>query len=387
MVPALTATQPGPPRRRCGGFGIFYVPNGMSMPYWSPKAGGAARRGRPAADAAVAGQELRGSHPDVRRPRTTRRRTWSRAAGTHARAAGTFLTCVPFRLTRTAPTSTRRDHDGPDRGAGVVEGDADHVAGVGDRAQLHGWELVRRRRVLRLHQHDLLALRRRRRCRSRTTIRAPCSRCCSVRAAARTGRRGWPACGSDRSILDSRERGAERPGAASSGGSDRQQARRVPRLPLRDIGAAHPDGRAAERARAAGRGPAGRHAERLRGARRADDGPAGAGLPDRPDAGQHVHAGAGGERPRVSGDRGLGLASPAVAPPGQAGQPGAAAQDQRVPLPAVRAPGEDDGGDARGRRHHARLHALPLRDRDQRQQHALPRRSADRGGGPAAPPA
>ena len=39
MVPALTAlskTAAAPVRR----FGVFYVPNGMSMPYWSPKAEG-----------------------------------------------------------------------------------------------------------------------------------------------------------------------------------------------------------------------------------------------------------------------------------------------------------------------------------------------------------
>ena len=36
MVPALTAisrTAAAPIRR----FGVFYVPNGMSMPYWFPK--------------------------------------------------------------------------------------------------------------------------------------------------------------------------------------------------------------------------------------------------------------------------------------------------------------------------------------------------------------
>ena len=39
MVPALTAlagTAAAPVRR----FGVFYVPNGMSMPYWWPKAEG-----------------------------------------------------------------------------------------------------------------------------------------------------------------------------------------------------------------------------------------------------------------------------------------------------------------------------------------------------------
>ena len=39
MIPALTAlgrTSAAPVRR----FGVFFVPNGMSMPYWSPKAEG-----------------------------------------------------------------------------------------------------------------------------------------------------------------------------------------------------------------------------------------------------------------------------------------------------------------------------------------------------------
>src|SRR5216110_3103460 len=39
MVPALTAvekTAAAPVRR----FGVFYVPNGMSMPYWFPKTAG-----------------------------------------------------------------------------------------------------------------------------------------------------------------------------------------------------------------------------------------------------------------------------------------------------------------------------------------------------------
>src|ERR1700692_3115570 len=37
MVPALGAATAGAPVRR---FGVFYVPNGMSMPYWFPKTEG-----------------------------------------------------------------------------------------------------------------------------------------------------------------------------------------------------------------------------------------------------------------------------------------------------------------------------------------------------------
>ena len=36
MVPALRAEAAGEPLRRMG---VFYVPNGMSMPYWWPKSG------------------------------------------------------------------------------------------------------------------------------------------------------------------------------------------------------------------------------------------------------------------------------------------------------------------------------------------------------------
>src|SRR5690348_11945044 len=36
MIPALDAQKMSPVRR----FGVFYVPNGMSMPYWFPKSEG-----------------------------------------------------------------------------------------------------------------------------------------------------------------------------------------------------------------------------------------------------------------------------------------------------------------------------------------------------------
>ena len=114
-----------------------------------------------------------------------------------------------------------------------------------------------------------------------------------------------------------RRRGARRPRARHRPGRP-GEAGRVPRVRARHR-AAHRDGRAAERPRAARGRPARRRPERLRGARQADDGPAGARLPDRPDAHQHVHAGAGGVRTRVPGDRRARLAPPAVAPPGRAG--------------------------------------------------------------------
>ena len=179
--------------------------------------------------------------------------------------------------------------------------------------------------------------RRRRRCRSRT-IRAPSSSGCSARPAAPTRRRALARMQRDRSILDFVGDEVGEPRSASSARSDkikideyldsvRDIERRIQmaeqqnsrELPVVDQPVGVPD--------------------RLRRARQADDGPAGAGLSDRPDAHQHVHAGARGERPRVSGDRRHRLAPPAVASPGRAGQARAAAQDQRVPLPAVRVSG------------------------------------------------
>ena len=143
---------------------------------------------------------------------------------------------------------------------------------------------------------------------------------------------------------------ARSPGStAASGPGDQLEVRRVPRFGARRR-APDPEGRGAELARAAGRRSADGHPDRLRGARQADDGSAGARLPDRPDARQHVHAGARGQQPRLSRDRRLRFAPSAVAPPERGGQARTAAQDQRVPLPAVRASGREAGEDPRGRR-------------------------------------
>ena len=80
------------------------------------------------------------------------------------------------------------------------------------------------------------------------------------------------------------------------------------------------------------------------------------------------------------GDRRLGFASSAVAPPGQADQPREAAQDQRVPLPAVRVSHGEAGEDSRRETARCSTRACSSTARDQRQQHAFPRGSADRAG-------
>ena len=98
MVPALTAqsrTAAAPIKR----FGVFYVPNGMSMPYWYP-------RHEPG--------KLESLPPTLRSLEPFRDRVvicgglddesanLVKGGGDHARSAGTFLTCVPYKMTNGA---------------------------------------------------------------------------------------------------------------------------------------------------------------------------------------------------------------------------------------------------------------------------------------------
>jgi len=94
MVPALTAlsnTAAAPVRR----FGVFYVPNGMSMPYWFPKTEGPINE-LPATLRSLSKFKDRvllcGGLADE--PANL-----VKGGGDHARSAGTFLTGVPFKIT------------------------------------------------------------------------------------------------------------------------------------------------------------------------------------------------------------------------------------------------------------------------------------------------
>jgi hypothetical protein len=94
MVPALTALQrtAAAPVRR---FGVFYVPNGMSMPYWWPKAEGPLTELPPTLQSLAALKDrvlLCGGLADEAA-------NLVKGGGDHARSAGTFLTCVPFKIT------------------------------------------------------------------------------------------------------------------------------------------------------------------------------------------------------------------------------------------------------------------------------------------------
>ena len=94
MVPALTAlskTAAAPVKR----FGVFYVPNGMSMPYWSPEQEG------PLAELPPTLRSLNAlkDHVLMCGGLDDEAANMVRGGGDHSRSAGTFLTCVPYKLT------------------------------------------------------------------------------------------------------------------------------------------------------------------------------------------------------------------------------------------------------------------------------------------------
>jgi Protein of unknown function (DUF1552) len=94
MIPALSAlanTGAAPVKR----LGVFYVPNGMSMPYWFPKTEGPLTEMPPTLQSLAAFKDrvlLCGGLADEPANRV-------KGGGDHARSAGTFLTGVPFKLT------------------------------------------------------------------------------------------------------------------------------------------------------------------------------------------------------------------------------------------------------------------------------------------------
>jgi len=94
MVPALTAldkSAAAPVRR----FGVFYVPNGMSMPYWFPKSPGPIDQ-LPQTLASL--QELK-DRVLLMGGLADEAANLVKGGGDHARSAGTFLTGVPFKIT------------------------------------------------------------------------------------------------------------------------------------------------------------------------------------------------------------------------------------------------------------------------------------------------
>src|SRR5437899_6493211 len=94
MVPAMTAaanTAAAPVLR----FGVFYVPNGMSMPYWFPKTESPLQQLPPTLQSLSELKDrvlLMGGLADESA-------NLVKGGGDHARSAGTFLTGVPFKFT------------------------------------------------------------------------------------------------------------------------------------------------------------------------------------------------------------------------------------------------------------------------------------------------
>ena len=133
MVPALTAqirTAAAPVRR----LGIFYVPNGMSMPYWFPKTEGPMDVLPPTLQSLAAFKDrvlICGGLDDESA-------NLVKGGGDHARSAGTFLTCVPYKITNGADVFCG-GLDGPDRRSRTGQGNTAHVARARHRVKRHAW--------------------------------------------------------------------------------------------------------------------------------------------------------------------------------------------------------------------------------------------------------
>ena len=368
MVPALTAlskTAARPIRR----LGVFYVPNGMSMPYWSPQQVGPLSK-LPPTLRSLAGLEDRvllcGGLDDESANLVS-------GGGDHARSAGTFLTCVPFKLT-----------SGADVYASVS---MDQIAAreLAKETQLASIELGIESSAM-LGSCDAGAS-----CAYTNTVawRTPTTPLPVENDPRAVFERLFGTSGStdpaarlarmrkDRSVLDAvneelsdleREIGpgdqlkldeylsAVRDAERRIEMAERQNTRE---LPLVD----QPIGTPSDYAE---------HAELMM------DLLALAYQTDLTRISSFMLAREVSVRayPEIGV---FGFPPSAVAPPGQAGQPGAAAPDQRIPIPAVRESRQEAGRHTRGGRHDARFHAAALWDRHQRQQHPLPRRSADCG--------
>ena len=89
MVPALSAIR-NTPARGMRRFGVVYVPNGMAMEYWTPKAAGTAFEFSPI---------LRPMEPHRDRTLVLTGLDPGRGGGAHAGASTKFLTAVPGRMT------------------------------------------------------------------------------------------------------------------------------------------------------------------------------------------------------------------------------------------------------------------------------------------------
>ena len=150
MVPALTAisrTAAAPIRR----LGVFYVPNGMSMPYWFPKTAG------PMDNLPPTLQSLNGMKDRVLLcgGLDDEAANLVKGGGDHARSAGTFLTGVPFKITNGADVYAAVSMD---QMAARELSKETQIASLEPRHRVErdGGQL-RRRCELRLHEHHRVA--------------------------------------------------------------------------------------------------------------------------------------------------------------------------------------------------------------------------------------
>ena len=259
MSPALTAlaqTAAAPVRR----LGVFYVPNGMSMPYWWPKTEGPIGD-LPATLTSVSKHRDRlllcGGLADEAA-------NLVKGGGDHARSAGTFLTCIPFKITAGADVFAAVSMD---QVAAAEFAKHTQLAslelGIESNAMLGACEAARAAPI----PTPSRGARRRRRCRSRT-IRAPSSSGCLARPGAPTPGRGW--IGSSGTAASSISSATKSGGwVAPSGRRTRRRSTNTSRRCATSSAASRWP--RSKRARAAGGRAAGRYTDRLRRAREADD--------------------------------------------------------------------------------------------------------------------
>ena len=370
MVPALTALQKtaAKPITR---FGVMYVPNGMVMKQWTPAAEGAGFELTPTlAPLAPFRDDLLvlsnlACVPD---------------AGTPGRRACEGEHALPHRrLAADERDLARRRHlDGSDRSP---ERWARTRSSASLELAIESGETagrVRRRLRVRLHQHDLVAGRRTRRCRRENNPRVVFERLFgdsgSTDPRARLAR-----IRQDRSVLDSvREEVAHLQGALGAGRSRRSWSSISRRFATSSGASRRPRSRATRSCRVVDH-PAGIPATYDEHVRLMCDLQV---LAYQTDLTRVVTfmLGPRVQRRDLSADRRARRASPDLAPPAGAGEDREGGEDQRLPRHAVRLSAGEAAVDARRRRLAARSRDDDVRRRHGRLQRARPAQHPARAG-------
>ena len=325
---------------------FVYVPNGVTMADWTPKAAGAdfeySRILKPLEAFRKDTVVLSGlAHKNGN--------ALGDGPGDHARAGASYLTGVHPKKTAGADILN---------GISVDQIAAQHLAGTDAlflaRARLrrlaHRRQL-RLRLLVRLHQQPRVA-------RSDDPDAARDQSAPRLRAAVRRHRHERlagdarpPAC-CTAAASSTWSASARRALIGRSGSVGSPQDRRIPVVDSRDR-AAHREGREGHDRPHAGHRQADRHSRRVRRLRQPDVRPAARRVPDRLDARRHDDDGPRRQHAHLSGDRRARSASPADPSPQQPGMDREGHQGQRDAHGAVRRLHREDEGHA-GRRRHAR---------------------------------